>query len=50
MNQILYSGKVDKKPIFILIAVVLVIVIVIFSVGFGIANLYNDNNVMCDII
>lgn len=42
MNQILYSGKVDKKPIFILIAVVLVIVIVIFSVGFGIANLSND--------
>lgn len=42
MNQILYSGKVNKKPIFILIAVVLVIVIVIFSVGFGIANLSND--------
>ena len=42
MNQILYSGKVDKKPIFILIAVVLVIVTVIFSVGFGIANLSND--------
>ena len=42
MNQILYSGKVDKKPIFILIAVLLVIVIVIFSVGFGIANLSND--------
>ena len=42
MNQILYSGKVNKKPIFILIAVVVVIVIVIFSVGFGIANLSND--------
>ena len=42
MNQILYSGKVNKKPIFILIAVVLVIVIAIFSVGFGIANLSND--------
>ena len=42
MNQRLYSGKVNKKPIFILIAVVLVIVIVIFSVGFGIANLSND--------
>lgn len=42
MNQILYSGKVNKKPIFILIAVVLVIVLVIFSVGFGIANLSND--------
>lgn len=42
MNQILYSGKVNKKPIFILIAVVLVIVIVIFSVGFGVANLSND--------
>lgn len=42
MNQILYSGKVDKKPIFILIAVVLVVIIAIFSLGFGIANLFND--------
>ena len=50
MNQILYSGKVDKKPIFILIAVVLVIVIVIFSVGFGIANLSNDKILNCVVI
>ena len=42
MNQILHSGKVNKKPIFILLAVVLIVVIAIFSVGFGIANLSND--------
>lgn len=42
MNQILYSGKAKKKPIGLIVGVIIIILAIICLVGFGVANLSND--------
>ena len=42
MNQILYSGKAKKKPVALIVAIILIIFILVLSLGFAIANLAND--------
>lgn len=42
MNQILYSGKAKKKPIGLIVGVIIIILAIICLVGFGVANLSNN--------
>lgn len=42
MNQILYSGRPKKRPIFLFVIIVILLAIVILSFGFGVINLSND--------
>ena len=44
MNQILYSGRVKKKPIALIVSIIVVLVLIVlfFCFGFGIMNLSNN--------
>lgn len=42
MNQILYSGKTKKKPIFLVLIIILILIILFFTMGFGLINLANN--------
>lgn len=42
MNQILYSGKAKKKPVGLIIGVIIIFIAIFCLVGFGIANLSNE--------
>ena len=42
MNQILYSGKAKKKPIVLILCILLIAILLVFSMGFAILNLSNN--------
>lgn len=42
MNQILYSGKAKKKPIALIIGIILVVIILVLTMGFALLNLANN--------